>query len=494
VTSTALVGDLIGAVGVEHVVVDPIALERLSADYSLEPAIPAAVAAAPAQTGELVAVVAAAARHRAGIAARGGAMSYTRAHSPAREGTVLLDTRRMDQVLAINETDLTVTVQAGCTWEQLYLALRPHDVRTPFWGPLSGHSSTVGGALSQNAAFLGSAGHGSAADGVLGLSVALADGRLLRTGAHAPRSPGLVDRHFGPDLTGVFLADAGAMGVKAEVTLALMPTPTHVGAAVFAARDIHHALDLMTALARPGVASDIYAFDGFYHRLLAGQGFDAALRWPWTVNVVVEGPAQEIVNAQLVFLRRQLAPDATEIDASVPLAMRADPFGATRTMFAAEAQAVHLPVHGIFAPSAAHGAADELRDFADRHRERLARHGIGTWTMLVAVGRRLILEPTLFVAGGYGDDGGDPRARQVALELRRELARHLGRRGAIHNQVGKYYPFRELLDPVSWEALAAVKQLLDPDHLVNAGALGLAGAEPELVAEPAPERTRGAPA
>jgi FAD/FMN-containing dehydrogenase len=489
----AMVADVTAVVGADHVVIDPAGLARLSGDYSLEPATAAAVAVAPAGLDELVEVVAVAERHGSRLAARGAAMSYTRAHTPVGAGTVLVDTRRMNRVLRIDERDLTATVEAGCTWEELYLALRPRGVRTPFWGPLSGHSSTVGGAMSQNAAFLGSARYGSAVDAVLGLTVVLADGRVLRTGAHARRAPGLVDRHFGPDLTGIFLADAGAMGLKAEITMGLVPAPTHAAATVFAAHDIHEAIDMITALARPGLATDIYAFDGFYHRLLASQGLEAALPWPWTVNVVVEGLGRGIVDAQLELLRAQLRPGTTELDASAPLAMRADPFGATRTMFAAEARAVHLPVHGIVSPSASHAAASELEEFAAERGELLAGHGIRTWTMLVAVGQRLIIEPTLFFEGEYGE-GGEPEARRLALELRRELARRLARQGATHNQVGKYYPLAELIDPASWECLSAVKHLLDPGHRVNPGALGLAGAADAQPTEPAGQGIRVAPA
>ena len=86
---------------------------------------------------------------------RGGGYSYTKGFTPDRENVGILDMSKLDQIVEINTEDMYVTVQAGATWANLYEALKPHGVRTPFWGPLSGIGSTIGGGLSQNNAFFG---------------------------------------------------------------------------------------------------------------------------------------------------------------------------------------------------------------------------------------------------------------------------------------------------------------------------------------------------
>jgi D-lactate dehydrogenase (cytochrome) len=137
----------------------------------------------PESVEQLAAAVSAATAAGFAVVPRGGGSSYTGGYVPPHDRCVLVDTRGLARVIEINTTDMYVTVEAGCTWQSLLAALGPHDVRTPYWGPLSGATATVGGSLSQNAILWGSARYGVSAETVLGLDVVLADGSLLGTGA-----------------------------------------------------------------------------------------------------------------------------------------------------------------------------------------------------------------------------------------------------------------------------------------------------------------------
>ena len=106
-------------------------------------------------------------------------------------------------------------------------------MRTGYWGPLSGVNATIGGALSQNSAFFGSALHGTVADSVLGVTVVLANGETVTTGSAARNGVAPFTRHGGPDLTGIFLGDNGAFGVKVATTLRLLPRPQHTATLSF---------------------------------------------------------------------------------------------------------------------------------------------------------------------------------------------------------------------------------------------------------------------
>ena len=66
---------------------------------------------------------------------RGGGYSYTKGYTPDRENVGILDMSKLNNIIEVNTEDMYVTVQAGVTWAQLYEALKPHGVRTPFWGP-----------------------------------------------------------------------------------------------------------------------------------------------------------------------------------------------------------------------------------------------------------------------------------------------------------------------------------------------------------------------
>ena len=96
---------------------------------------------------------------------------------------------------------------------QIYEALKPLGLRLPFFGTFSGRGATVGGGLSNGALFLGTARYGTSAEIVLGMQVVLADGSILHTGQTAistAKRP--FTRTFGPDTTGLFTHDAGALG------------------------------------------------------------------------------------------------------------------------------------------------------------------------------------------------------------------------------------------------------------------------------------------
>ncbi len=110
-------------------------------------------------------------------------MSYTSGYLPDRARALVVDTAALTRIVTINPIDLFVTVEAGCTWATLDAALAPHGLRTPFWGPFSGWTATIGGSLSQGTATFGTARVGTSGDNVLAFDVIAADGRMVRTGA-----------------------------------------------------------------------------------------------------------------------------------------------------------------------------------------------------------------------------------------------------------------------------------------------------------------------
>ena len=166
----------------------------------------------PKDKEELSRAVAATTEQNIPVIPRGGGMSYTGGYTSNQPGAVLFDLASMDRILEINESDMTVTVEAGCTWAKLYEALQPKGLRTPFWGTLSGLKASIGGGMSQNCLFWGTGRYGTAVQSCIAMEVVLADGTIMKTGpAHT--------RPYGPDLTGIFLADTGALGMKATITL-----------------------------------------------------------------------------------------------------------------------------------------------------------------------------------------------------------------------------------------------------------------------------------
>ena len=129
---------------------------------------------------------------------------------------------------------------------------------------MSGYASTVGGALSQGSVFLGSTQYGTTAKSTLGLEVALADGTLLTTGsAGGAQCENPFFRTFGPDLTGLFLNDCGAFGIKTKATLRLIETPAFSGFLTFTFANHGDLLAAMSEVSRQSLAAECYGADPY---------------------------------------------------------------------------------------------------------------------------------------------------------------------------------------------------------------------------------------
>lgn len=180
------------------------------------------VVAFPESTDEVRAVVLAAARASAPIVPF-GAGSSLEGHVCATSGGVSLDMTRMNRILRISVEDLDATVQAGVTRSQLSRSLQSQGV--DFWVD-PGADATIGGMASTRASGTTSVRYGTIREVVLGLTVVLADGRVIHTGGRARKSAA------GYDLTRLFVGAEGTLGVITEVTLRLFGLPDGIAAAV----------------------------------------------------------------------------------------------------------------------------------------------------------------------------------------------------------------------------------------------------------------------
>jgi FAD/FMN-containing dehydrogenase len=121
-----------------------------------------------------------------------------------------------------------VVVQVGVTWAKLNEALLARGLRTPFYGPFSGLAATVGGSLSQNSVTWGTGVFGVSGETPLGVEVVIGTGEVIRTGSWGAAGGVPFLRSYGPDLTGLFMGDCGARGVKTAVALRLMRCNAHI--------------------------------------------------------------------------------------------------------------------------------------------------------------------------------------------------------------------------------------------------------------------------
>ncbi len=220
---------MIGAIGADAVSAVPATLAFMAQDVYRGGGEPALVIR-PASVAALQAAVRICAGAHVAMVPRGGGASYTDGYLFAAGGHVLIDTGALDTIDVDSENSV-VTVGAGVTWAMLKAQLDGMGLRTPFWGPFSGIAATVGGSISQNTISHGSAAHGISAASVLSMDVVLASGELLTT------APSVATRNYGPDMTGLFTGDCGALGIKARIRLPLIDVRTHFETVSFAFPD-----------------------------------------------------------------------------------------------------------------------------------------------------------------------------------------------------------------------------------------------------------------
>ncbi len=448
------------------------------------------------------------------LTVRGGGHSYTGGYAPARPNAVLLDLGGLNRIVAIDETDRWVTVEAGCTWAALYDALAETGLRTPFFGPLSGIVSTVGGAASQNAAFFGSARHGSMSASVLGLDVAAADGSLLRLGAVGRRD---FARDFGPDPVGLFFGDCGALGVKLRVTMQLMPAPAATRFASFAFDSMDDLLAAQIGLCGNDAIADSYGFDSETHENLRRTGFTLGERAGAlgdvaraergagrrlkavleasagartvlgdignSLHLVIECPNDASADAAVAAVATQTGSHGgVPIPDTIPRVTRARPFRPLKSLLGPEGEA-WLPLHGLLPRSRAREAARAIGRWLDDHRADLTRHQIRVTLLTTTVRDRILLEPQFFWPDAlspfhrrhvterqlaeYGEVPDNVETRSLVHRMRGDLARLFADHTATHYQIGKFYDDRGRTDAGQKRLIDRIKHILDPNGLLN---------------------------
>ena len=185
------------------------------------PGLPDAVVF-PASTEEVSQLSRLCARHRKPIVAFGMGSSLE-GHVNAIHGGVSIDLTRMTRVLRLSPEDLDITVEAGLT----RLKLDAHLKNTGLMFPIDpGADATIGGMAATRASGTTAVRYGTMRENVLGLTVVLADGSIIKTGGRARKSSS------GYDLTRLFVGSEGTLGVITEVTLRLYGRPEAVRAAV----------------------------------------------------------------------------------------------------------------------------------------------------------------------------------------------------------------------------------------------------------------------
>ena len=519
----ALNHELVNILGDKCVVTDESERRLYSQDVFSEAEYVTKAIIQPANIAELSQVIKATTKFGYAVFPRGGGMSYTSGYLPSRNKSISLDMLKMNNIVELSLDDMFITVEAGCTWAQVHEALKGKGVRTPFWGTLSGLRATVGGGVSQNSLFFGTGIYGSAAESVIGLEVVAADGEVVRTGSASIKGGTPFSRYHGPDLTGVFLGDNGALGIKATITLKLISSPKYREFGSFSFDSYENMLPVMSEISRRGLASESFGFDPYLQEqrmkreslatdiksltgvLKASDGVLDALKKGtklavagrgymknvlYSFHATSENKSKEVAKSDMAEIREiTLQAGGKEIENSIPKLVNSNPFLPLNNMIGPEGER-WAPVHGMTAHSKIVDLHIAVEKLFESNALKIKKYQVGVGFMYLTVGASAsLIEPVFFWPDALKElhlrsvekqhlsniKGFEENleAREFISGLRGELIRLFKDHAVVHLQIGKTYLYKDGLEENSLNLITSIKKHMDPQGLINPGSLGL---------------------
>ena len=167
-------------------------------------------------TGEVSAIMKLAYEKTIPVTVRGSGTGLVGAAVPIHGG-ILLETTKMNQILALDRENLTVTVQPGVLLMELAAFAEANDFLYP---PDPGEkSATIGGNISTNAGGMRAVKYGVTRDYVRALTVVLPNGEILKLGAAVAKNSS------GYSLKDLVIGSEGTLAIITEAVLKLVPLP-----------------------------------------------------------------------------------------------------------------------------------------------------------------------------------------------------------------------------------------------------------------------------
>jgi len=195
----------------------------------------------------------------------------------AVKGGLCIDLTRLTRILRVSAADMDATVEAGVTRQALNEYLRDTGLFLPI--DVGAHA-TIGGLASTRASGTMTVRHGTMRDRVLGLTVVLPDGEVIRTGGRARKSAS------GYDLTALFVGSEGTLGIITELTLRLTGIPEAVRAGMYSFTDIASATETVLEALQGGLCLNrIELLDGLQMRAINAYN---GTEHPETATLMIE--------------------------------------------------------------------------------------------------------------------------------------------------------------------------------------------------------------
>jgi glycolate oxidase FAD binding subunit len=150
--------------------------------------------------------------------------------NPPRNSDLIISTHRLNRVIEHAWADMTATVEAGCTFQQLQQTLGQYGQRLAL-DPLWPERATIGGILATNDSGPLRIRFGSLRDLIIGITLALPDGTLAKSGGK------VVKNVAGYDLPKLATGSLGTLGIITQAIFRLHPIPRESRSLTFSVPD-----------------------------------------------------------------------------------------------------------------------------------------------------------------------------------------------------------------------------------------------------------------
>ncbi len=132
-------------------------------------------------------------------------------------GGIMMDLSPMNNILELDEENLTLTVESGVLLMEISKYVEEHDL---FYPPDPGEkSATIGGNINTNAGGMRAVKYGVTRDFVRGLEVVLPNGEIMEIGGK------VVKNSSGYSLKDLIVGSEGTLGIVTKAVLRLLPLP-----------------------------------------------------------------------------------------------------------------------------------------------------------------------------------------------------------------------------------------------------------------------------
>ncbi|MEM9639302.1 MAG: FAD-binding oxidoreductase [Pseudomonadota bacterium] len=423
--------------------------------------------ALPRDVEEVATVIRLAGQARVGVVAYGGGTGLVGGQiSPEGPLPLILSLERMTAIRAVHAEENVLICEAGAVLAEVQAAADAADRLFPLSLASEG-SARIGGNLATNAGGTAVLRYGNMRDLCLGLEAVLPDGQIWQ-GLKRLRKD-----NTGYDLRNLLIGSEGTLGVITAAALKLSPKPASRGTAVFVVRSPEAALALL-ALARSQLGELVSGFE-----LISGQGlaflsetlpeirqpFDTAPAWSVLIEVgLVAGLDPQAVLEQ-VFVTA--AEQGLALDGVIAQsAQQSDAFWSVRE---------HIPEAnkriGAVISSDVSVPLGAIPEFIDVGKQMIAQVGDFRINCFGHVGDGNLHYNVFPVPGAKAAYHIDQRAELQRLV--HDLAHRLGGSVSAEHGVGrlKVDDLERYSDPAKLSALRAIKSALDPQGIMNPGAV-----------------------